>query len=148
MRLGSWAVATNKISIQPGTSGILKQQDPDGILALITDLCSNRSSRGRQTVALNQTFVFELAGFSRPKPPSDAPLLLILLILLLLLLSAQRVRHGELQVTDRSPPLQDAYWSNWNYWTYWEHSGAGWWVGCALRVRMAAVCVSISLFTL
>ncbi len=41
MRLGSWAVAANEISIQPGTSGILKQQDPDLLWATSADLCSS-----------------------------------------------------------------------------------------------------------
>lgn len=55
-------------------------------------------------------------------------------------LSAQRVRHGELQVTDRSPPLQDAYWGFTGPAGNTQVPQAGWWVGCALRVRMPRVC--------
>lgn len=47
-------------------------------------------------------------------------------------LSARRVRHGELQVTDRSPPLQDAYWGSAGHPGNTQVPRAGRWVGCAL----------------
>ena len=55
MRLGSWAGATNRVSLHPGTSGSLNTHDSDwGLGSAIREQCGGSSSSSSRQVLLEE----------------------------------------------------------------------------------------------